>query len=171
MLAALPQELAYEVKTANNSAPAPKGRNLEKIQSKTKRKLALLVLLVLAAGFSMTFLATQTVIKGYQVENIKKEINTLQRENERLQLEVARLKTPERIAEVATVRLGMVEPQTSQFYYIPGSEQAQMATTATIEPLVKEIQVTDNSSRSWLLVLSQTLQQLLNPVRIAGAGG
>ena len=43
----------------------------------------------------------------------------MERANERLELEVARLKDPARLAQVAQTTLGLVEPDSSQVEYVP----------------------------------------------------
>lgn len=170
MLAA-PQELAYEAHLVNNRKALPERRSCERQKVKQKIKILGMVLLALVICFSMTFLAILTVTKGYKIASIKQEINTLQRENERLQLEVARLKAPERIATVATSRLGMAEPLAEQICYVPGdgNEKQKVA----VQPVEKEteVEVVVAAPQSWLHALTQVLQQWLSPVRVARAGG
>lgn len=130
-----------------------------------------LVLLTVIIGLSLTFLSVQLVIKGYKIDSIKQELGTLQRENEQLQLEVARLKAPERVARVATARLGMVEPQTEQIYYVPdkagNGKEAQVATAATAGTVVTS---PAPGGQSWWVALTQALHQWLGPGRPARAG-
>ncbi|QGP92917.1 Cell division protein FtsL [Neomoorella glycerini] len=169
MLAAPPQELAYETnlvhkQLAGRKTPRPRAQN------RARQKVVLLGLVLLAIGiaFGKTYLAVQLVIKGYELDALKQEINTMQRENERLQLEVARLKAPERIAAVATTRLGMVEPRAGQLYYVPGKAgQGQQLQVATGEPAGKGVETTAPVQQSWLAALSRALQNWLDPVRLA----
>ncbi|MBC7325123.1 MAG: septum formation initiator family protein [Moorella sp. (in: Bacteria)] len=139
-------------------------------QSRARQRVKLLglVLLVIALAFGRTFLAVQMVIKGYQLEGLKQEISTLQRENERLQLEVARLKSPERVAAAATNRLGMVKPGTAQLYYVPGKAvPGQQVQVAVEEPLIKGAAIAAPGRQTWLAALYRALQDWLQPVHIA----
>lgn len=51
---------------------------------------------------------------GYQVERSKTQKLLLERERDQLQVRFSSLTAPERIAKVATERLGMVQPQQGQ---------------------------------------------------------
>jgi cell division protein FtsL len=51
---------------------------------------------------------------GYQVERSKAQKLLLERERDQLQVRFSSLTAPERIAKVATERLGMVQPQQGQ---------------------------------------------------------
>ncbi|MBE3581854.1 MAG: cell division protein FtsL [Thermoanaerobacteraceae bacterium] len=101
-------------------------------ETRPKRKKALrrgkvvTVSLILAAfvlGLLWTSQSIGLVLKGYELNRLKKEISTLQQANERLQLEVARLKSPEHVAQVATTRLGMVKPTSQDIRFLPSSEE------------------------------------------------
>ncbi len=168
MLAAPPQELTYGTHIGNNSQIGVK-KSANRAQKKPRQKIKILgmVLLALMICFGMTFLATLVVSQGYKAAKIKQEINVLQRENERLQLEVARLKAPERIVRIAVDRLNMVKPQKEQICYVPGQDNADahMIAAQASEEKIESVAVT---SQSWLQMLAQTLQQWLNPVHVAG---
>jgi cell division protein FtsL len=51
---------------------------------------------------------------GYQIERSKTQKLLLERERDQLQVRFSSLTAPERIAKVATERLGMVQPQQGQ---------------------------------------------------------
>lgn len=51
---------------------------------------------------------------GYQVERLKVEKVKLERERDQLRVKVSSLSAPDRIAKVATERLGMTPPQSGQ---------------------------------------------------------
>lgn len=82
-----------------------------------------LILSFFTFGLFYTFKHTQVVNLGYQIDEIKQEIAALQRENKRLELEIARLQAPERIERIATTKLGMKEPREFLLAKLP-SEQA-----------------------------------------------
>lgn len=48
---------------------------------------------------------------GYDVVKTKAQILSLEKENEQLQLEIAQLRSPQRIQAIATREMGMVTPQ------------------------------------------------------------
>src|SRR5215813_12629581 len=51
---------------------------------------------------------------GYSIERLKTQKTLLERERDQLQVRFSSLTAPERIAKVATERLGMVQPQQGQ---------------------------------------------------------
>ncbi|WP_258359325.1 cell division protein FtsL [Moorella sulfitireducens (nom. illeg.)] len=172
MLAAPPQELAYKTHPDYNYKPAAAKEGYRpRARDKTRQKVVLLVLVLLAIGiaFAKTYLAVQVVLRGYELEALKEEISTIQRENERLQLEVARLKAPERIAAVATTRLGMVAPREGQLYYVPGNNgQYRQLQVAAGETGAEGVETKAPARRSWLAYLAQALQSWLGPGYEAG---
>jgi len=59
---------------------------------------------------------------GYQIERLKTQKILLERERDRLQVKFSALMAPERIAKVATEKLGLVPPQQGQvlMVHLPG---------------------------------------------------
>ncbi|MDN5941873.1 MAG: cell division protein FtsL [Nitrospira sp.] len=59
---------------------------------------------------------------GYQIERLKTQKILLERERDQLQVKVSALTAPERIAKVATEKLGLIPPQQGQVLvvHLPG---------------------------------------------------
>jgi cell division protein FtsL len=74
--------------------------------------------LTILAGLILVFVfvweRVDIVRLGYQVERSKTQKLLLERERDQLQVKFSSLTAPERIAKVATERLGMVQPQQGQ---------------------------------------------------------
>jgi cell division protein FtsL len=74
--------------------------------------------LTIMAGLILVFVfvweRVDIVRLGYQVERSKAQKLLLERERDQLQVKFSSLTAPERIAKVATERLGMVQPQKGQ---------------------------------------------------------
>ena len=85
-----------------------------------------IVLLAFVLGLVWTTQSIWLVLKGYELAQLKKEINTLQQANERLQLEVARLQSPEYVAQVATTKLGMVKPTARDIRFLLDNTNQQV---------------------------------------------
>lgn len=95
----------------------------------------------MVAGLLLVFLfvweRVDVVRVGYQVERLKIQKTTLERERDELQVKFSKLTSPERIARVATDRLGLVPPQQGQVVMVhPGFEESGPA-----EPGVGEIRL------------------------------
>lgn len=75
-------------------------------------------ILTILAGLILVFVfvweRVDIVRLGYQIERSKAEKLLLERERDQLQVRFSSLTAPERIAKVATERLGMVQPQQGQ---------------------------------------------------------
>ncbi len=79
--------------------------------------LTFTIILVVAFGLAILLTARYAYIAqlGYKMSQIKKEIATMQANNERLQLEVEKLSSLSRIETTATTKLGMVYPEKIQY--------------------------------------------------------
>jgi cell division protein FtsL len=66
----------------------------------------------LLACLGLALVASQTLVAytGYRVVELKAELGALQGEGQRLDLEIARLSSPDRIEKEAVERLGMCAP-------------------------------------------------------------
>jgi len=86
----------------------------DRLASRKRKKLWRMLLVFLSAVmiFSVLFLrirlSARAVELAYEIENLAKEKRSLGEENRKLTLEVARLKSPERISRIATNELNMV---------------------------------------------------------------
>ncbi len=93
------------------SVSIPVARPLPKLDIALRGKCLMTVLLVAAVAVVVTVRSESIVRAGYELVQMKSQSLSLQKENELLRLEIARLKSPQRIQEIATVELGMVVPQ------------------------------------------------------------
>jgi len=82
------------------------------------RRVAVIATIVLgfAALLSLTSMYASMAMTGYKIATLKQEINTMQTENKRLELKLHRLKSLDRIEQIATTKLGMTKPD--KFAYI-----------------------------------------------------
>ena len=93
----------------------PVVRPLPKLDIALRVKCLITVLLVVAVAVVVTVRSESIVRAGYELVQMKSQSLSLQKENELLRLEIAKLKSPQRIQAIATGELGMVVPQ--QVYY------------------------------------------------------
>jgi cell division protein FtsL len=74
--------------------------------------------LTIVAGVLLVFVfvweRVDVVRLGYQIERLKTQKVLLERERDQLQVKFSALMAPERIAKVATEKLGLVPPQQGQ---------------------------------------------------------
>ena len=80
-----------------------------------RNKCLILVSLILFLAM-VTMVRSEMVIRnGYELVELKGQVNKLDQDNERLKLDIAKLKSPERIQTIAVGKLGMTIPQNVYF--------------------------------------------------------
>ena len=72
--------------------------------------------------FGFVWERVDVVRLGYQIERLKTQKVLLERERDQLQVKFSALTAPERVAKVATEKLGLVPPQQGQvlMVHLPG---------------------------------------------------
>ena len=87
-------------------------RSLPKLDIALRMKCLMTVVLVASVAIFVTVRSEAIIRAGYDLVQLKSQAFSLQRENELLRLDIAKLKSPQRIQFIATTELGMVMPQT-----------------------------------------------------------
>jgi len=81
--------------------------------------LPVLALVVLAAGMGFIAQRVHVMEMGYQLRALNQELARLQDEHRRLEVELVRARSPERVESLARTRLNMVEPGRPQLVVLP----------------------------------------------------
>lgn len=76
--------------------------------------LIILVVVVITEVFFYTWCHVQSTHMGYRITSQLKQEKELKALQEKLRLELAQLRTPERIMKIASRQLGLVLPDTDQ---------------------------------------------------------
>ncbi len=96
------------------------------------------------AGLSLVFVfvweRVDVVRLGYQIERLKTQKVLLERERDALQVKYSALSAPERIAKVATDKLGLVPPQQGQVFMVRQQPDAPVPAV----PVVAQVRVARN---------------------------
>ena len=83
-----------------------------------KRRRTLLILFTALLFFSVFLLrvwfSSNAVELAYEIDRLSAEKEALEEENKKLLLEIAKLESPERISEIATVDLNMIRPSDAE---------------------------------------------------------
>lgn len=91
-------------------------------QRKTRKlKKGHYILLLVFIGITILFILSRFATiteKQYKVEKLRKEIETMEAENERLRVEIANLKSMSRIEKIAQSKLNMKKPNSYQIIYL-----------------------------------------------------
>jgi len=86
-------------------------RSLPKLNIALRTKCLISVVLIAIVAIFITVRSEAIIRAGYDLVQLKSQAMSLQRENELLRLDIAKLKSPQRIQYIATAKLGMVMPQ------------------------------------------------------------
>lgn len=86
-------------------------RCLPKLDIALRAKCLKTVLLVMVIAVFVTMRSEAIIRSGYDLVQMKSQAVTLQKENELLRLDIAQLKSPQRIQNIASGELGMVIPK------------------------------------------------------------
>ena len=91
----------------------------------------------IAAGLCLVFVfvweRVDVVRLGYSIERLKMQKTLLERERDQLQVKVSALTAPERIARVATDKLGLFPPQQGQLFIIHPQPEMPLVATPSVE--------------------------------------
>jgi len=117
-----------EERTAGRYEATSVIRCLPKIDVVLRAKCLITVMLIAAIVMFVTMRSEAIVRAGYDLVQVKSQALAMQRENELLQLEIAKLKSPQRIKSIATSELGMVIPQNLYFQEEPTQRLEPTAT-------------------------------------------
>jgi cell division protein FtsL len=95
-------------------------------------------MLTIVAGVLLVFMfvweRVDVVRVGYQIERLKTQKVLLERERDQLQVKFSALTAPERIAKVATEKLGLIPPQQGQVLMI---HQQDETPSPSVPPIVQ----------------------------------
>jgi cell division protein FtsL len=93
--------------------------------------------LTIMAGVLLVFVfvweRVDVVRLGYQIERLKSQKILMERERDQLQVKFSALMAPERIAKVATEKLGLVSPQQGQVLMVHQPGEAPSLSLPPVE--------------------------------------
>ena len=91
------------------------------------------------AGLCLVFVfvweRVDVVRLGYSIERLKAQKTLLERERDQLQVKVSTLTAPERIARVATDKMGLFPPQQGQVFIIHPQPDVPLLATPPVEQM------------------------------------
>ncbi|MFH0798900.1 MAG: cell division protein FtsL [Pseudomonadota bacterium] len=85
------------------------------------RQIAILIFIGVALSLLYVWIRIQVIQLGYEVSRIRKETTELKEQKNRLDAEVASLKSPDRLEAVGRERFGMRLPRSDEIVFVGGS--------------------------------------------------
>ena len=95
--------------------PAPPPKRRPTLNTHLRSRCFLLLALVSIMAMAVTIRSGITASRGYDLVQIQQQAQALEKENEHLKIEIAQMKSPERIRRIATDKLGMSTPKNVYF--------------------------------------------------------
>lgn len=90
-------------------------KNRQTINTTLRNRIFTLAFIALFGGVCLTFLNTYIGVRGYDVSKMRQEALEIEQYNERMKVDIAHLKSPKRIQDIAIHQLGMIVPQEVYF--------------------------------------------------------
>ncbi len=124
---------------------------LSKEQKKKHRKATLLVLVIFAVLFTISYRNTQINEKFNEVQDLKTELASLQKENEQLQVTIENSLNLSNIEKQAKEKLGMQKLTNKQTVYI------NLAKEDYIESATEKVEIDDTDNESWIQKIAEKI--------------
>ena len=102
-----------EIKELRKSAKEPLYKTV--LDTTTRSHCQLLFLTMAVLGLLVTVGSGVSASRGYELIAVQQQVEQKEQENERLRIEIAKLKSPERIKAIAQDQLGMSIPKHTYF--------------------------------------------------------
>lgn len=137
LVAPAPRESEPVVEEMEQTAPHSSG-----VSARAKFMILLSIGVIFLAAVLQVAMAARVNGLGYRLTQMENDNLELERANQRLELEVARLKDPARLATVAQQQLGMVRPDAAHISRLPAGTLCQAQNTVRGEegPVLTEAQ-------------------------------
>jgi cell division protein FtsL len=111
----------WDLYVEQQTAPTVPVKRLAKPDTRFRAKFLTIVLMMTVMSMIVTLQSAFIVKTGYDVVQTKGQIAKMEKENELLHLDIAKMKSPQRIQQIATRDLGMVMPQ--NVYHATSTDQ------------------------------------------------
>lgn len=116
---------------------------LSKEQKKKHRKATLLVIAIFVVLFTISYRNTQINEKFNEIQNLRTELSSLQKENEQLQVTIENSLNLSNIEKQAKEKLGMQKLTNKQTVYV------SLPKKDYIESTTEKVQISDNKNENW----------------------
>ena len=113
----------YEEPVAPPPRPKRPPRPLVMLDERLRSRCKWLFLSVAVLAMAVTARAGISANRGYTLVETQQKAEAIEQENERLKIDIAKLKSPRRIKDIATGKLGMEVPENVYFTHNAKAQQ------------------------------------------------
>lgn len=104
-----------EEREAPSGAPKHQKRRRPALNTHLRSRCFILLVLLTIMAMLVTVRSGLSASRGYELVKLQQQTETLESENERLRIDIAQLKAPQRIRKIAIEQLGMIVPKAVYF--------------------------------------------------------
>jgi Cell division protein FtsL. len=105
------RETSIVMKSSRAEGKVAKEERNERVAHAKKRRQLTFIFMAIAVLMALQIVQREMIVRNsYELVSVKSQVNSLQKENEFLRIELASLNSPDRIQAAATSQLGMVVP-------------------------------------------------------------
>jgi len=105
----------YEEIPVSKTTAKSASRRQMKLNTHLRSRCMMLLMVLSVMAIFVTVRSGVSASRGYELVQIKQETARLEKENEHLKLDIAQMKSPQRIKQIAVQDLGMVVPENVYF--------------------------------------------------------
>ena len=116
---------------------------LSKEQKRKHKKATLLVMAIFAVLFTISYRNTQINEKFNEIQNLRTQLSSLQKENEQLQVSIENSLNLSNIEKQAKEKLGMQKLTNKQTVYV------SLPKKDYIESATEKVEISDNNNQNW----------------------
>ena len=116
---------------------------LSKEQKKKHRKATLLVMAIFAVLFTISYRNTQINEKFSEIQSLRTQLSSLEKENEQLQVTIENSLNLSNIEKQAKEKLGMQKLSNKQTVYV------SLPKKDYIESATEKVEISDNDNENW----------------------
>ncbi len=103
------------------------GKKSVRVRARLVRKGVAIFSVAIALALIFVWTRVRVVQIGYEVSQLNRKVSELSRQKNQIEVEVAKLKSPDRLEKIAVERFAMRLPAASEIVFIKGSERVEQA--------------------------------------------
>ncbi len=97
------------------------GTKSARVRARIVRRGVVIAAAVIACALAFVWTRVRVVQVGYEVSQLNRQVSELKRQKDQLEVDVARLKSPDRLEKVAVAHFGMRMPAAGEIVFIEGT--------------------------------------------------
>jgi len=123
------------------------GTKSVRVRARLVRRGVVAAAMVIACALAFVWTRVRVVQVGYEVSELNQQVTELKRQKDQLEVDVARLKSPDRLEKVAVAHFGMRPPGAGEIVFIEGAGE-QPAATSRVKKDAAVLPATESATKA-----------------------